>query len=394
MKYPHKVFPAFLLAAVAAGAQAEYQANEKEPGFFPSLSVNLNHEDNVLRSDNNTQADSYYQIKPLIDWKMLFGKHQLDLLYRGDYARYNKVTGQDFDGHLLATALNLDLSERLDFDLVANYQKGRNLPGSAGSSIIVNEDVSLWTDKTVQGKLIYGRRIANAQFGLSLKGYERRYTNNGREGRDIDTVQAVINFNLRLAPKTWLVTELRHQKTDYIRTQFISEDSTETNFFMGAEWEATAKTSGKILMGYIKKKPDSNFFDTYTGFGMEADVTWKPKEYSVVTVAAGRSPQEGSNNLNSFYVADKLSIRWQHGLTELVAFQLGASIEKDEYQSFKREEKYTQMGAQLTYMWKRTIEAGLQFNHIQRDSTIVNNDYRTNTFGLFVKWTPRRPSQS
>ncbi len=392
MKYPHIILPTLLLV-ISAGAQAEYLANEKEPGFFFSLGANLNYEDNVFRSDKNRQSDSYYQIKPLIDWKMLFGKHELDLLYKGNYGRYNDLSDQDYDDHSLTAALKLDLSERLNFDLAGNYQKGHDQPGGPGTSLIVQDDADRWTDKTVQGKLVYGRRIANAQFGFSLKGNERRYTNNGREGRDRDTVKAIINFNLRLAPKTWLVTELRHQKTDYVRNQFISEDSTETNLFIGAEWKATAKTSGKVLMGYTEKKPDSNFFDTYTGFGMEADVTWKPKEYSVVTVSAGRSPQEGSNDLNSFYVADKLSVRWRHGLTELVAFQLGASIENDEYQSFKREEKYTQVGAKLTYMWKRTIETGLQFNHIQRDSTIANGDYKTSIFGLFIKWTPRRPSR-
>ncbi|RLA21653.1 MAG: hypothetical protein DRQ61_08250, partial [Gammaproteobacteria bacterium] len=118
-----------------------------------------------------------------------------------------------------------------------------------------------------------------------------------------------------------------------------------------------------------------------------------PKEYSTVTISGGRTPVDGSDNLISFYVADKLNVKWRHGLTELVAFQLGASVENDKYQSFKREEKYTQLGAQLIYSWKRTIETGVRFNHIQRDSNIGNNDYRTNIFGLFIKWTPRQPSR-
>jgi len=391
MKYHNKLlFIALFFVPICV--QAEYIPNEKEPGLHPSLSVNFNHEDNVFRSNKNTQSDSYYQIKPTIDWKMLFGKHELDLFYRGDYGRYNDLTDQDYDDHSLVTALKLDLSEKLNVDLSGNYKKGHDKPGEPGSSLIVQNDADLWTDKTMQGRLVYGRRIANAQLGFSLNGNERRYTNNGREDRDRDTVQAIVNFNIRLAPKTWLVTELRQQQTDYVRSQVISEDSTETNLFIGAEWGATAKTSGKILIGYTKKKPDSNLFETYEGVGIEADITWKPKVYSVVTVSAGRSPQEGSDSLASFYVADKFSVRWRHGLTELVTFQLGASFENDDYQSLKREEKYSQFGAQLAYSWKRTIEVGMQFNHVQRDSTIINGDYRTNIMGLYIKWAPQQPT--
>ena len=162
--------------------------------------------------------------------------------------------------------------------------------------------------------------------------------------------------------------------------------------FVGAEWEATAKTSGKVLLGYTEKSPDSSFFKDYSGFGMEANASWKPKEFSTVSISATRTPQEGGDDVSSFYIAEKLSIRWQHELTKLLAFQLDASSEKDKYQSFNREEKYTRFGAKLSYHWKRTIETGVQAHHIERDSTIINNDYRTNVVQFYIKWSPYKPS--
>ncbi|RLA49362.1 MAG: hypothetical protein DRR42_15650 [Gammaproteobacteria bacterium] len=389
--YIHGLLGVLLVACNCV--QAEYVENEKEPGFFPSLEVDINHEDNVYRSEKNTLSDSYYQIKPLLGWKMLFRQHELALLYKGNYGRYSDIDAFDYDDYLLAANLGLDLSEKLKLDINGKYEQGHDQPGDPGTSLIARNEAEVWDDKSLQGRVVYGRRIANAQVAFSLTGIERRYDNNTFYSRDKDTLRAVAEFYLKLAPKTWFVSEFRYLEIDYIGNQLTSEDNKESNVFIGVEWEATAKTSGKVLVGYIKKKPDSAFFDTYTGFGMEADVIWRPKEYSTVTISGSRKPVDGSDNLTSFYVADKFSLRWQHGLTELVAFELGASIEDDEYQSFKRDEKYTRLGGQLIYSWKRTVKAGVRFNHIERDSNFFNSDYRTNIFGVFIKWTPLTPSR-
>ena len=176
----NKIFLSLSMLFVSQ-VQAEYRFNEKEPGFFPSLQFSINQEDNVYRTQNNTESDSYYRLAPLLDWAMLFGKHGVNVVYKGDYGRFNDLSDQDYDDHSLLSNVELDLSEKLDLTLSGQYQQGHDRSGDPGSSLLIQTVPDEWTEKALHGKLTYGRRIANAQLGLALNAKEKRYTNNGRE---------------------------------------------------------------------------------------------------------------------------------------------------------------------------------------------------------------------
>src|SRR5690606_2828779 len=120
---------------------------------------------------------------------------------------------------------------------------------------------------------------------------------------------------------TALLAEYRDRNVDYGTDPLAvagapdSLDSDEQYFYVGASWEATAKTTGSIRGGRGEKEFDD--IDRANGdvTSWEANIRWEPLTYSVVNLTASRRFDEAVGFGNAV-LARTYSLNWQHSWNE------------------------------------------------------------------------------
>jgi len=192
--------------------------------------------------------------------------------------------------HTLSFGAGGRLSEKLDVDLSAGYYRlhdgrGTTFTGVNYSGTVPDKyrEYDLRTtlgyghNNRVETYVEYGnKRYYNNRYVITpLKIYPQTVT------RDVDTIGGGIGFSVQVMPKTSMVLETRYKHFDYkYLSPSFNLDSYEQRYFAGVNWDATAKTSGRLRLGYTTKRFNDKRNADYAGLGGELGATWNPKVYS------------------------------------------------------------------------------------------------------------------
>jgi len=364
-----------------------------DPGIHWSVTGDLEYQSNVFRSTNNAQSDVALGIKPTAVWIGELEASRFNLGYRGNYAQYNDFSDENYNDHTFSGKYDYALSERLLIGVDGSYELAHEGRGASGSAANIAKDLVEMDTTTLGARLSFGRRVARAQINLNIKQSQLRFDDGERlDGtpiisslRDRDVTSLGSNIYYRIMPKTWIIADLQYSDTEYQRLSIL--DSSETKLLIGAAWEGTAKTSGEVRIGYLKKNFSTNLIEDFGGFTVEGDLTWEPKEFSRVILSLGRSTQESGDLNSDFFVTNRMSITWQHELTSRISFSVAALAQNDEFQQTARSDDFLQGNLSASYRLKRWLELGANYSYQERDSNVALN-YDNHTVGISVTVTP------
>ncbi len=359
-----------------------------DPGIHWSISSDLEYQSNVFRSTNNAQSDAVLNIKPTAVWIGELETSRFNLGYLGNYAFHNDFSNENHNDHSLSGKYDYALSERLLVGLDGNYGLSYEERGSSGAAANIAQDLVEMDQTSLGARLTYGRRVARAQVNLDVKQTRLRFDGgtpiiSSLRDRDITSLGGDIYY--RIMPKTWIIADLGYSDTEYQRLSIL--DSSETKLLIGAAWEGTAKTTGELRLGYLKKNFSTNLIEDFSGITIEGDLTWEPKEFSRVILSLGRSTQESGDLNSDFFVTNRVNITWQHELTSRIGFSTAILVQNDEFQQTARSDDYLQGNLSASYRLKRWLELGAKYSYQERDSNIAL-DYDNHTLGIYVTVTP------
>jgi len=227
---------------------------------------------------------------------------------------------------------------------------------------------------------------------LSLRGEYSRYrldydsSRNAFRERYDDAFS--IYFFYRMLPKTSV-----YLLYDYIDIDYdwdILGDSTEQHYYLGLQWDMTAKSTGRIMVGYGEKDFDagtgSDQDDLLGEIQVDHRFTKKTSAYLRATRKTNETDTPGVKNI--------LSYRTQLGFRQRVTAKLRGSIDlfylRDSYQgditiegqTDERVDDYYGAGLALGYAPLRWLNLTLGYRFTERDSNFSRFDYQSNTVYL------------
>lgn len=369
-------------AAMAFAFGSSLAQDEIPEGFYPAIGVGIDYTDNLLRTTDNEISDHAYIVIPSLLWRIPWRKHDLDFIYAGEFARWQDISNEDYDDHSLLGRLNLDLSRILDLDLQGGYDRNHEERGSSGSSIELTEVPDEWDETFVGARAVLGRRSARLQLAGEIEEREYRFLNNGQEfrDRDVSTLDASLLWNV--SSRTALVLEFEHQDLDYLDPRPQNLDSTEDSFLLGANWQATAKTSGTFRIGRLEKDLDDPALEDFDGTRLGLDVTWRYKPYSIFVARAAREPNESATAGDTFYLSDWFEVEWLHRFSDRFRFDASVGVRSDDYSLSERVDDFQGWGVGVTYAFRRWVNIRAGYDYLERDSTVPEGDYTENSVTL------------
>jgi hypothetical protein len=383
LKHAGRVLIAFFLVLFSPVVSAE-----KESGFHPNLEIQLLYDDNVRAViDEFKESDEIFILNPGLAWIWLYGKHQFELDYRGNYGFYFNDSVLNYDDHRLTAHARLDHSYRLNTEFQLGYLRDHDPPGQTNALPNLFGEFDKWQNWNALGKLYYGRDDSKGQIVAQLDYSIRRYTNNNQEFRDYNKLVPTGTFYYRIAPDTRLLLEASLADSIFQNKTSIGADQSNKEFraLTGITWHITTITSGTFKIGYLNKQYDSSALSDLAGLTFWLDGVWNPNTYTKITFGAVRETQNSAQPLSGAFVKNAVQVNLRHAITPRTALIGGLRYGIDEFDNvLGREDTRWDARVGVKHSLLRWLDVGAEYRYIERDSTVKFFDFKSNIFMIMA----------
>jgi hypothetical protein len=241
-----------------------------------------------------------------------------------------------------------------------------------------------WELGRLFAEIVYGRKTNKAQIKAYVEGIRRPYNNNGQETRSRNRIMGGATFFYNWRPKTSFLAAISASDIDYYHGATpIDLSSLEIDYSLGIRWEASAKTTGQIKVGYLTKDLEDNELKDFSGVSATATVIWEPKTYSKVKLLIQRRTDESIQVDSSYFVTTRLAVSWHHDFTDDFTFALLFDGQNDKY-SAERDDDLLDYGIDLDYDMSNRINFSARYVHSLKKSNVEDTDYVANIFMLRI----------
>jgi len=348
---------------------------------YPGIGLDLMHDDNVFTTSSNEKSSWITVLKPALLLEAKKRDHVYSLAYQGAIGIYDSTPADDYDDHRFTAEADMQISSRSALNLSADYEMGHDARGSNDRAL--SDDPDEWHASSVAGVFAYGAEGAKGKVELEGAYSEKRYDNNRASTRlyDRDDTTGGATFFWKVMPKTSLLFQAKATEMDYA-SGASTLDSDNVWYMTGVTWEATAKTSGTIKVGYTEKDFDSSTRKDQDGLGWEANVQWKPLARSTVDVGFSRGFNE-STGVGDTTESTDYTLGLNHQWSSRTSTGVSLSYVEDEFQGgASREDETFGLSLNADYQFRRWLSVNAVYNYTDRESNTANQDYDRNLFML------------
>ena len=352
-------------------------------GLHASVGVSYAKRDNVRRVGEDGESDTALVITPAITYRTDIGRHFAQITAASTIARYDEFENEDFDNYNINGAVLLDVTRKLYADLYAGYTEGSEQRGASGTRVIQDEERDKVEIVNYGGRLTYGRRSSTLQLGVGAGWSEWRYQNNGQQIRDRDDDYLDVTLYYNVSPRTALYTGVLYRDIDYLDPALVL-DSEETEYFVGASWEATARTVGTLRVGRLRKEFDDPQTSDYEGNTYAARLRWQARPRTGLSFYASRRTEETVTITDSFFVSELVGASLEQAFTPRVTGLVYYNQTDDAFES-GRNDTLTDYGVRLEYAFRRWLFLSLRYSEIERDSNVALANYKDRIYGITLR---------
>ncbi len=388
---------AVVLVSGAVQAAPEPQAFDFGSGkLIPMLEVIQKRDDNIFSQANGEESDSITQVKPVVQFLSRKNASSVALTYTGDYGKYWAViwnSPDNYADHTLSFDALLSSSDMLSIDFGASLGRlhdNRGEGSSEGLNAAQRKEPDEYDLNNVNLLLDFGRDTARLGIELEAGRSAIDYSNNRTETRFRDRDETLLGARLyaRGTGKTKFFLGVSTEEFEYSTSPLFgsSIDNDQDAWFVGAEWEATGKTTGAIKFGSMDKDFSAAARGDDDVTVWDIDVTFSPRTYSHILFSASNDARE-TNGTGAFIEARDLTLSWLHQWSDRCSSTVSYGTGDDDYASDTRQDDRDSFAISVAYDWQRWITIGAGISRSERDSNQNSFDFEKNVIQVSLDMT-------
>ncbi|MDG1579418.1 outer membrane beta-barrel protein [Pseudomonas sp. GOM6] len=345
--------------------------------FVPTLEVQESYDDNFRALSEDVESSWITTLKPAFSLTAEDRNSAYRLSYQAVSEHYHSAADASNTDHdaKLESILAFDARQRLHLE--AGYKRQEDTASTA-----VNRENDKYHSSRFSGRYDYGARTAINQLSLAVSQERLRYDNSGEinADKDRDTLALTGTWTHALGGSTRALLELRHSDFDYTLAD-SRRNSTNQALLAGATWEATARTTGKVRIGYEQKDFDDPRVDDLDSPMWEVGLDWAPRTYSVFTLNARRAFDEGDDGSDAVKTTST-ELLWRHEWTSRLSSNLSFGLSRQVYEGQERDDDISSASLSLTYAVRRWLDISLGYRYRKNDSSVELESYERNIYLL------------
>ena len=388
---------ALTVLCYASFAQAEEEGPGKVPlgngvNLIPVLTVTEKYDDNIFSAETLPKSSWITVFSPSLALEAESKANKFSLTYLLESAFYHDSSTDDYLDHFVDGGAHIVASKRIRFDLRGGYHqshddRGTGLSEGAGTGVTKPDK---WDDWNAGASIDLGAQ--DAMFGLILDGdyVSKRFSNNltTTASRDLDRINTGVTLLYQVMPKTALIAHVTYDDLKYktILSGGTDLDSQEYRYHGGLMWEATAKTTGRIEVGYQQKKFAAASRTDFSGISWEGAITWKPQTYSTLDFITSTKSTE-SNGTGDVIENKDVTVIWAHQWGKRLSHDAMVYFARNDYPPTTRRDNLLNAGFGLNYQLLRWLGIGARYDYSKRSTNEAGSNYKRNTYSLNLTGT-------
>jgi polysaccharide biosynthesis protein VpsM len=353
---------------------------------MPTAGLTFAHDSNVALTSED-EVDSFLTLfSPGVRVEAGSEFNRFTAGYQMEIGRYDSSSLDNFNDHTfnLEWAWNPLVRHALVVD--ASWARRHDERGTAsreGDLALLPLDPDEFDQNGFGGRYRFGAPGARGRLELEARWNDIEYRNNRQYTVFRDRAEQLLaaGFYWRLAPKTSAVVRVDHVQQDY---DTATLDSTERHYLVGVEFDATARTSGSILVGRGQKRFDDPAREDFSGTSWRAGVKYKLRSYSVLELTTGRDTDE-TNGFGDFILRRDTTLAWLHQWSDRFSSQADIGFAHDEHRPSLRTDDSAYYGLSGQYRVAPWLQLGAGYRVSERDSDISELNYNRNQLMLSVE---------
>lgn len=349
---------------------------------LPTAGLSFGYESNVALQDRNAKSANFSRFSPGVRLETGGERNLLSFTYTGEYQRYSGSSQDNYRDSRFGVDWFYNPVLRHAFALDASVRYSHDQRGSAareGDLALLNLDADRYRTTELGGKYRFGTELSRGQLELEASTGSRTYLNNRiyTRFRDYDTDKIGAGFNFRLAPHTSAVLKIDQTRYNY-DFDFLdangSLDNRERHYYVGVRWDATARTTGTVLFGRVRKSFDDPTREDFSGSSWKVGVQWRPRTYSTIDFTANRETDE-TNGVGDFILRRDYTAGWSHEWNDRFRTTLDGGFGTERHEPTPRVDDLRFWGVSAAYELQSHLRVGAGYHSYNRDSNVDNLNY-------------------
>ncbi|MEZ9229576.1 outer membrane beta-barrel protein [Vibrio amylolyticus] len=395
------------LFAISIGAISLYGHALESDGYvtesglniLPLLDSKIEHVDNIGRysKSENAESSTVFVVEPGIVLNSDRNGNQYQLAYQLSSGTYFDSSDDNYLDHAFTTNNFVQINNRnaIGFNYAYLYmheERGTGILAGDSLSTIAREPVE-FDIHNISASHVYGSEAAKGRLETSLR-YENKTYQNYREinvsgfsqvstqYKDYEETGGAIALYYRALPATRFLFEIdladrKYNLNDPLTEQ--SQDNFDSYYLVGAAWDITGKTDGKLRLGLQNKSYEDTTKENFNGFSWDLDLTWQPVRYSSVELSAGqraKDPDQGSNFINE----TSFDGAWKHYWLNHFYSNVNLMLVLDDYSKSSRSDDLIKTSISMGYELREYVDFQFGWRNENNDSSIDSNTYDQNVW--------------
>lgn len=306
-----------------------------------------------------------------------------------DTSVHSRTSQADYvDGNaLFAAALNRGGLNQARIQLASKY--GHEALGESRISGADSSNIDRWRHSTLRTNYHYGRSSTPLSLDFFVEGIRRDYLNNEADTAilEYNRRDAGVVLNAAYSAKTKFVFGARVGDINYDEQQAANlRDSSILRYFVGIKWLATAKTSGEIRVGQVKRDVDTTGLEE-KDFSWRILVDWAPRTYSKLRLVSDFRLDESIFSQTAFVRNSTVTLSWTHKWSPLWSSNVFSRYRESSYRGSAdaRVDDIYQFGVGLTRRLSRKAAITPYADYAIKNSTTDSFDYKLLDLGVTLK---------
>jgi hypothetical protein len=343
--------------------------------FTPTLTFSQAFDDNIRELEHNVQSSMVTRIAPSFELKAEDRNSATRLIWQPARNIYHDEPDASNTAQRVELASIMEFTDRHRLKLEGEWRKYERTTDTAVDGI--NDKVQ---SNKVNGLYTYGAKSAANQIDFGARYAQLRYDNSGgiNDDKERDTTELTTTWYHRIGSNTRGLLEYDHTIFDYLQAN--SPRSSQSDALLaGAEWDFTARTTGKVRVGYERKDFDDSESKDLDNPTWQVDLQWKPRTYSTFTVLARQAMAEGDDGADAVK-ATYAQLGWRHGWTERITHVMQIGAGRNVYEGQDRTDDLRDYRLALVYEMRRWLDIEIGYRYRDDNSDADNESYERNVF--------------
>lgn len=345
--------------------------------FTPSFLFSESYDDNFREVENNKKSSMITKLAPTFELKAEDRNSATRLIWQPTRYIYHDESDASNTAQRVRAESVMEFTDRHRLKLEAEYRKWERTESTAVEGI--NDKLN---NKRVGGLYTFGAKSADNQIDVGANYAELRYDNGDgiNDDKERNTTALTSTWYHRIGSNTRGLLEYDHTHFDYLQADSPRSSNSDA-VLAGAVWDFTARTTGKVRVGYEKKNFDNSESKDLDNPTWQVDLQWKPRTYSTFTFVARQALAEGDDGAEAVK-STFTRVGWRHGWTERISTVAQAGIGRYVYEGQSRTDNFQDYNLAVVYAMRRWLDIEVGYRYRDNDSDADDESFTRNVFQI------------